>query len=77
MFNFTLFRLLFISYLDDSLTAVLVLHDIIAGIWMFGCVQWKILIPFWNYEAETCPKVYEGPLSELSKLNMNVKRQQE
>ena len=45
----------------DSLTNVVLIHDIIAGIWMLVCVQWKILNPLWKYLDMTSP-VFEGEL---------------
>ena len=33
----------------DSLTNVVLIHDIIAGIWVLVCVLWKILIPLGKY----------------------------
>merc|ERR1712110_910850 len=50
----------------DNLTNVILIHDIIAGIWVFKCVLWKILIPLYKYLDITCP-VYEG--SKLWKLD--------
>ena len=57
----------------DSLRNVISIHDIIGGIWVLGCVQWKILYPLWKYLDITNP-VYEG---KLIKNDMYVKRQQE
>ena len=48
----------------DNLTNVILIHDIIAGIWVFKCVLWKILIPLYKYLDITCP-VYEGELVEI------------
>ena len=48
----------------DNLTNVILIHDIIAGIWVFKCVLWKILIPLYKYLDITCP-VYEGKLVEI------------
>ena len=48
----------------DNLTNVILIHDIIAGIWAFKCVLWKILIPLYKYLDITCP-VYEGELVEI------------
>ena len=57
----------------DSLRNVISIHDTIGGIWVLGCVQWKILYPLWKYLDITDP-VYEG---KLIKNDMYVKRQQE
>ena len=48
----------------DNLTNVILIHDIIAGIWVFRCVLWKLLIPLWKYLEITCP-VYEGELVKI------------
>ena len=45
----------------DSLRNVISIHDIIGGIWVLGCVQWKILYPLWKYLDITHP-VHEGKL---------------
>ena len=45
----------------DSLTNVVLIHDVIAGIWVLVCVEWKILIPLWKYLDYTSP-VFEGEL---------------
>ena len=47
----------------DSLRNVISIHDIIGGVWVFGCVQWKILYPLWKYLDITDP-VYEGKMIE-------------
>ena len=33
----------------ENLKNVVSLHEIISGIWVYLCVQWKILSPLWNY----------------------------
>ena len=45
----------------DSLRNVISIHDIIGGILVLGCVQWKILYPLGKYLDITDP-VYEGKL---------------
>ena len=45
----------------DSLRNLISIHDIIGGIWVFGCVQWKILYPLWKY-LDITDLVYEGKL---------------
>ena len=45
----------------DSLKNLVIIHDIIAGIWVLVCVQWKILNPLRKYLDMTSP-VFEGEL---------------
>ena len=45
----------------DSLKNVVLIHDIIAGIWVLVCVEWKILNPLRKYLKLTTP-VFEGEL---------------
>ena len=48
----------------DSLANVISIHEIIAAICVFGCVQRKILNPLMNYLSIMCP-VYEGKLLKI------------
>ena len=56
----------------DILTNVILFHDIVAGIWVFRCVLWKILIPLWKYLDITCP-VYEGELVKILHIILCVR----
>ena len=60
----------------DSLTNVVLIHDIIAGIWVLVCVEWKILIPLWKYLDMNSP-FFEGKLlkndTPSPRLMQNVK----
>ena len=51
----------------DTMKNLLSIHDIIAGIWVFGCVLWKILIPLWSYIKIIGPlgPTYEGEFKAL------------
>ena len=48
----------------DTMKNVVSIHDIFAGIWVFGCVLWKILIPLWSYRETMRPlrPTYRGEL---------------
>ena len=52
------------SACNDNLTDVILIHDMVAGICVFVCVLWKMLIPLDKYLDITYP-VYEGELVEI------------